>query len=49
MRGELVASTPLHRVTSPADVAGTVVFLAFDAAAGITGEDLDVSSGLVMF
>lgn len=49
VRGELVASTPLQRFTSPADVAGTAVFLASDAAAGITGEDVNVSSGLVMF
>jgi len=49
VRRELVASSPLRRLTSPADVARTAVFLASDAAAGITGEDVNVSSGLVMY
>ncbi len=49
VRHELVASSPLHRLTSPTDVAATAVFLASDAAAGITGEDVNISSGLVMY
>ena len=41
-------ASPLSRVTSPEDVARAVVFLASDASGGITGEDLNVSSGIVM-
>ena len=48
VRHGMEQASPLGRVTSPQDVARAVVFLASDASAGITGEDLNVSSGLVM-
>lgn len=48
-RAQFEATSPLRRVTSPEDVADAVVFLAGDRARSITGEDLNVSSGWVMY
>ena len=45
----LAAGSPLKRLTKPTEVADAVVFLAGDSAQGITGEDLNVSSGWVMY
>lgn len=42
-------TSPLHRLVSPNDIAQAVVFLASDRAASITGEDLNVSAGVVMY
>jgi 3-hydroxybutyrate dehydrogenase/3-oxoacyl-[acyl-carrier protein] reductase len=47
-RAAALERTPLRRFTDPEDVAATVAFLTGDAAAGITGADVDVSSGLVL-
>lgn len=49
VRAEMTADTPLRRFTAPEDVADTVVHLAGDRAAGITGADINVSAGLVMY
>ena len=49
IRAGMETASPLSRVTSPDDVARAVVFLGSDHSAGITGEDLNVSSGLVMY
>jgi NAD(P)-dependent dehydrogenase (short-subunit alcohol dehydrogenase family) len=49
VRTDMLRDTPLSRFTTAADVAATAVFLAGDAAVGITGEDINVSSGLVMY
>ncbi|MEU5884005.1 SDR family NAD(P)-dependent oxidoreductase [Spirillospora sp. NPDC047279] len=49
MREAMLADTPLKRFTTAGDVAATAVFLASDGAAAITGEDVNVSSGLVMY
>ncbi len=49
VRAEMLRDSPLNRFTSAADVASTAVFLASDAAAGITGADINVSSGVVMY
>lgn len=43
------SGAPLDRLTEPAEVAAAAVFLASPAAAAITGEDLNVSAGLVMY
>src|SRR5258706_7097613 len=52
------AEAALHRITEPAalkslvapeDVAAACVFLASPASASITGEDLNVSAGIVMY
>lgn len=49
VREELAGVTPLRRFVSPDDVAETVLFLASDAAAGITGTDVNVTAGVVMY
>ena len=43
---EAVAKTPLGRVGQPADIAGTVAFLASKDAAWVTGQVIDTSGGL---
>ncbi len=48
VRDEMLAASPLHRFTTPEEVAHVAVFLASDLAAGISGEDINVSSGVVM-
>ena len=48
-RAEFEAHSPLLRLTEPQDVANTCVFLASDNAAGITGADINVNSGVVMY
>jgi len=47
-RAEIVGAVPLARYASPSEVAGTVVFLASDAAAYITGAVIPVDGGLGM-
>lgn len=47
-RDELTSGSPLHKFVTPEDVAEAVVFLASDAARSVTGEDFNVSAGLVM-
>ena len=47
-RDEILDSIPLHRVTSPGDIAGPVVFLASPLARHITGEILNVNGGSVL-
>jgi 2-hydroxycyclohexanecarboxyl-CoA dehydrogenase len=44
----LARAIPLRRIGQPADIAGTVAFLASDQAAYITGQTLSVSGGLTM-
>ena len=44
----IVDETPLCRTGSPADVAGTMLFLASDDAAFITGQVISVNGGLVI-
>jgi len=49
VRAEFESESPLGRLTQPEDVARAAVFLASDGAAGITGADLNVASGAVMY
>jgi NAD(P)-dependent dehydrogenase (short-subunit alcohol dehydrogenase family) len=49
VRREFERESPMGRLTDPADVARTVAFLTSDAAAGITGADINVNSGVVMY
>lgn len=49
VRKEFAAESPRNRLTQPEDVARAVVFLASPDAVGITGVDLNVSSGAVMY
>jgi NAD(P)-dependent dehydrogenase (short-subunit alcohol dehydrogenase family) len=45
---DLKRMSPLGRFVSPADVASIVVFLASDAAAAVTGEEVNVNAGAAM-
>lgn len=47
-RARFSDASPLGRLVPPGDVAATVVFLASDRAASITGDDLNVSAGVTM-
>jgi NAD(P)-dependent dehydrogenase (short-subunit alcohol dehydrogenase family) len=46
---EAVSGSPLGRLVSSVDVAKMVAFLASDGAASVTGEDVNISAGLVMY
>ena len=46
---ECVEATPLRRLIPREDIAAAAVFLASDASASITGEDMNVSGGLAMY
>jgi NAD(P)-dependent dehydrogenase (short-subunit alcohol dehydrogenase family) len=46
---EAIRLTPLRRLIPPEDVAAAAVFLASDASASTTGEDMNVSGGLAMY
>ena len=48
-RARFTSASPLGRLIEADDVAETVRFLASPAAAGITGEDINVSAGAVMY
>lgn len=48
-RRQFTGSSPLGRLVPAADVAAAAVFLASDKAASITGEDVNVSAGTVMY
>jgi 3-hydroxybutyrate dehydrogenase len=47
-RRTLEAMSPQHRLIRPEEVAAVAVFLASDAASGITGQAIDVDGGEVM-
>lgn len=49
VRAEFEDEAALHRLTEAEDVADATVFLASDAARGITGADINVNSGAVMY
>ena len=49
VRAELAQGSPLNRLVEAGEVAATVVFLASDGARSITGEDMNVSAGLVTY
>jgi NAD(P)-dependent dehydrogenase (short-subunit alcohol dehydrogenase family) len=46
---QFTSSSPLGRLVPPVDIAAAAVFLASDRSASITGEDLNVSAGTVMY
>jgi NAD(P)-dependent dehydrogenase (short-subunit alcohol dehydrogenase family) len=48
-RAEFAESSPLQQLVSPGDVADTVAWLASPRAAAITGQDVNVSAGAVMY
>jgi NAD(P)-dependent dehydrogenase (short-subunit alcohol dehydrogenase family) len=46
---EAVSGSPLGRLVQPEHVADLVTFLISDSAASITGEDINISAGMVMY
>jgi len=48
VRESIIEMTPMGRLASPDDIAGSVLFLASNLAAFITGQCLNVDGGLVM-
>lgn len=48
-RASFTEGSPLRRVVTAGEVADTAVFLASDRAAAITGQDLNVTAGSVMY
>ena len=49
VRGEVTGLSPLGRMVRPEEVAETCVFLASDGSGAVTGEDLNVTAGVVMY
>ena len=49
VREEFESESPLRRLTSAQDIADTALFLVSDQAAGITGADVNVNAGVVMY
>jgi NAD(P)-dependent dehydrogenase (short-subunit alcohol dehydrogenase family) len=47
-RAEVIGLSPLGRMVRPEEVAATCVFLASGGSAAVTGEDLNVTAGVVM-
>jgi NAD(P)-dependent dehydrogenase (short-subunit alcohol dehydrogenase family) len=48
-RGAFTSASPLGRLVTAEEVAAACAYLASDAATSITGEDLNVSAGVVMY
>ncbi len=46
---QFTSNSPLGRLVPPGDIAASAIFLASDKAASITGEDMNVSAGTVMY
>lgn len=49
VKAEFEAESALQRLTQPDDIAKVAVFLASEEAAAITGADINVNSGVVMY
>ena len=49
VRAEVTGLAPLRRMVRPEEVAATCVYLASGDSAAITGEDLNVTAGVVMY
>ena len=48
-RTKMIGMIPMEHFVSPENIAEGVLFLASDRSAGITGDDLNISGGLVMY
>ena len=48
LKDGIAAATPLRRLATPEDVAGTALFLVSDLSAFVTGQTIHVDGGLVM-
>ncbi|ORX73847.1 NAD(P)-binding protein [Linderina pennispora] len=45
---ELLKTIPMHKLGSPGDMAGTILFLSSDASAFLTGSDIVVDGGYII-
>jgi len=45
----MTGTSPLGRLVHASEVAAACVFLASDGSAAVTGEDLNVAAGVVMY
>jgi NAD(P)-dependent dehydrogenase (short-subunit alcohol dehydrogenase family) len=48
-RDDFTSASPLKRLVPPGDVADAVAYQASPRSASITGDDINVSAGLVMY
>ena len=48
-RRQFTSASPLNKIASPIDIANAAIFLASDMSASVTGEDMNVSAGVVMY
>jgi NAD(P)-dependent dehydrogenase (short-subunit alcohol dehydrogenase family) len=46
---EFKAQSPMHRLTQPSDIADAAIYLASDQSSALTGVDLNVNAGVVMY
>lgn len=46
---EFTELSPLGRLVSPTDISGMVIFLSSEAGRNITGQDLNVNAGVIMY
>ena len=49
VQGEVTGLSPLGRMVAPEEVAAACVYLASDGSSAVTGEDLNVTAGVVMY
>ena len=49
VQGEVTGLSPLGRMVRPEEVAAACVYLASDGSSAVTGEDLNVTAGVVMY
>lgn len=49
VRAEVTGPSPLGRMVRPEEVAAACVYLASDGSAAVTGEDVNVTAGVVMY
>jgi NAD(P)-dependent dehydrogenase (short-subunit alcohol dehydrogenase family) len=49
VRAEVTGVSPLRRMVRPEEVAAACVYLTSDSSAAVTGEDLNVTAGVVMY
>lgn len=49
VRNRFISASPLQRMVTAEDIAKTAIFLASDASKRITGQDINVTAGVIMY